>query len=134
MVTTIVDTSVWIDLLRGHNNDRARLLERMIDTRVAIGITDITYAELHAGMLAENGIAMLSQLESAGRILSLQGLEDFARAGELARAATLAGRPVRSISDCLIASVCIREDLPLLHHDRDFESLAACSPLRTIAV
>jgi predicted nucleic acid-binding protein len=40
---------------------------------------------------------------------------------------------IRRTLDCLIASVCVREDLPLLHADADFDRLAACTPLRVVS-
>ncbi len=36
---------------------------------------------------------------------------------------------VRSLIDCLIAPVAIREDLPILSADRDFEVIVWRSPL-----
>jgi predicted nucleic acid-binding protein len=37
---------------------------------------------------------------------------------------------VRSLLDCLIAAIAIRHDATLVHRDRDFDTLAAVSPLR----
>jgi hypothetical protein len=37
---------------------------------------------------------------------------------------------VRSGVDCLIAACAIRNDLVVLHHDRDYSALARVSPLR----
>ncbi len=39
--------------------------------------------------------------------------------------------PVRRLVDGLIAAVAIRERAILLHNDRDFETLARCTKLRT---
>ena len=41
------------------------------------------------------------------------------------------GVTVRSSVDCLIAVCAIRNDLTLLHHDRDFDQLARIAPLRS---
>ena len=38
---------------------------------------------------------------------------------------------MRSSVDCLIAVCAIRNDLTLLHHDRDFDQLARIAPLRS---
>ena len=35
--------------------------------------------------------------------------------------------------DCLLAAVAIREGVPLLHNDRDFEVLARHTPLELVA-
>ncbi len=38
---------------------------------------------------------------------------------------------MRSSVDCLIAVCAIRNDLTLLHHDRDFDQLARIAPVRS---
>jgi len=49
---------------------------------------------------------------------------------DLYRAARRGGFTVRSGVDCLIAACAIRNDLEVLHHDRDFDAIARVSPLR----
>lgn len=39
-------------------------------------------------------------------------------------------RTVRRSTDCLIAAVCIRESVPLLHDDVDFQRIADVSELQ----
>ena len=53
-------------------------------------------------------------------------------AAEIHRATRRQGHPVRRTSDCLIASVCIRERRPLRHADVDVDRLAACSELQVV--
>jgi len=48
---------------------------------------------------------------------------------DLYRSARRAGLTVRSGVDCVIAACAIRNGLAVLHHDRDFDALAAVSPL-----
>ena len=62
-------------------------------------------------------------------VLRLHHLTDFKRAAWLHRHARQHGLTIRSLVDCLIASVCIREGVPILHQDRDFDRLASVSPL-----
>lgn len=44
------------------------------------------------------------------------------------------GTTIRRTSDCLIAAVCIREGVPILHADTDFDRLARHSDLAVVAV
>lgn len=53
---------------------------------------------------------------------------------DLYRSARRMGRSVRSSVDCLIAACALRNDLEVLHRDRDFAALAAVSPLRERSV
>ncbi len=55
----------------------------------------------------------------------------FDEAVDLYRLARRIGITVRSSVDCLIAVCAIRNDLTLLHHDRDFDRIARISPLRS---
>jgi len=56
--------------------------------------------------------------------------EVFGEAVELYRAVCRAGNTVRAGVDCLIASCALRNDLTVLHHDRDYGVLATVSGLR----
>jgi hypothetical protein len=49
----------------------------------------------------------------------------------LYRAARRAGLTIRSEVDCLIAVCAIRNQLMVLHHDRDFDLLERVSPLNS---
>jgi predicted nucleic acid-binding protein len=58
------------------------------------------------------------------------GAEVFAEAIDLYRSARRGGLTVRSSADCLIAACAIRQDLEVLHRDRDYKALARTSALR----
>jgi predicted nucleic acid-binding protein len=55
---------------------------------------------------------------------------DYEDAAALYRACRRAGETVRRILDCLIASVAIRVDVPVLHADAGFAVLARHTALR----
>lgn len=56
--------------------------------------------------------------------------EDYDRAAMLYRQCRLVGMRVRRLTDCLIAAVAIRNDVAVLHVDRDLDVLASVVPLR----
>jgi predicted nucleic acid-binding protein len=55
---------------------------------------------------------------------------DFRAAAKLYAEARREGRTVRSLIDCLIASVAIRHDVRLLHKDVDYYVISKISPLQ----
>jgi kumamolisin len=57
----------------------------------------------------------------------MQTLQDFEYAAELHGAARAEGHTIRQATGCMIAAVCIRERVPLLHDDADFDRPAHCS-------
>jgi predicted nucleic acid-binding protein len=132
VIDVLVDSSVMIDVLRGQaSSDR---FGSLVARRATFGITDVVYAELRSVDVPRRIANALDRFVDEGRVLELVDLEDFERGASCRRAADRAGVPVRSIADCLIASVCIREGLPLLHRDRDFDRLAACTDLQVISL
>ena len=92
------------------------------------------YTELLVGARDDVHAQRLIHGLQAYPVVAQRPLDDHVLAAKLRRDARAAGTPVRGIVDCLIAAVCIRLDLPLLHDDRDFDRLAACSPLRVVAL
>jgi predicted nucleic acid-binding protein len=130
----VVDTSVWIDFFRDADAPHVDLLALLVERNAAIALTDVVFAELLQG--AADAVAART-LESRLRgfdVLRLSEIDDFRRAAELYRRARSSGHVIRSLVDCLIASVCIREDASILHNDADFDRLASCTPLEVAAV
>ena len=128
----IVDTSVWIDFFAGRDTWQASLLARQLDDEQPVGLTDVVYAEILQGIKDDGVLLGVERQLLALDIVGLEGLDDFRNAAQLYRAARRQGLTIRRTTDCLIATVCIREDQPLLHNDVDFDQLAVVSPLRLV--
>ncbi len=62
-------------------------------------------------------------------ILRLESVDGFSLAASLYRQARRAGITMRKTLDCLIAAPCVRDGIPILHSDADFDRLATCTPL-----
>ena len=56
----------------------------------------------------------------------------FERAANLYRTLRRKGITIRNAVDCIIASVAIEHDIPLLHNDRDFNAIAALGDLKIV--
>jgi predicted nucleic acid-binding protein len=124
----IVDTSVWIDVLRdGSGRERDAL-------RAAVGdgdlvLTRFTQMELLQGARNEREWGLLSQHLETQTYAEAQSSTwpDAARTYfDLRRT----GQTVRSPIDCCIAQIAIDHGFLLLHRDRDFEIISAMRPLR----
>lgn len=124
-----MDTSVWIDLLRGHASAQADRLAELITDEAPIAITDIVYTELLQGVPDDLAARRLDDHLQVFPILRLEALRDFALAAELFRIARRAGKTIGKTNDCLIAAACVRAGAPILHSDGDFDRLAECTPL-----
>lgn len=129
-MTFVADTSIWIDALAAETTSHAA---RRLESLEYAYATDVVCAELLAATSNTRQLVLVNELVTSNRVLELDGIEDMRRAGECMRVSRLAGRTVRSMTDCLIAAVCIRMDLPLLHDDRDFITLSELTPLTSLS-
>ncbi len=126
----VVDTSVWIDFFRGTSTTAVERFVGLVDADEGIAITDVILTEILQGLRSEADVRRVERRLAPFEILRLEGLDDFRRSAALYRGARRKGITVRRTLDCLIASVCIREEVALLHADADFDRLASCSALQ----
>lgn len=123
----LVDTSVWIEVFR---RDRPLDLEAVAPLdRVVICLPIIQevlqgFRDERAFRIAQESIYALQLIEAPLRS------DLFDDAVQLYRSARRAGVTVRSSVDCLIAACAIRNNVEVVHRDRDYSALAQVSPLR----
>ncbi len=120
----LVDSTVWIDLLRNTATIPTGRLRRLIEAGEA-AVTPVIVQEVLQG--AANASA-LTRLQTYFTALPLLGISDplglHVAAGRLYASARWQGVTPRSPNDCLIVATAIEAGVPLLHDDRDFEQLA----------
>ena len=117
----LVDTSAWVEFLRGTGSPVCERVESLLADDTAI--TDPILMEVLAGARDERHLHDLrGLLGRSGMVHCLPA--DYAHAALLYRQCRQAGETVRRLIDCLIGAVALREGLPLLHNDSDFDVLA----------
>jgi predicted nucleic acid-binding protein len=130
-----VDTSVWIDFFAGRSSPQVEYLSGCIEFGYEeIALTDIVLAEILQGLSTDRDVDRVEDRLSVFEVLLLRSLADFRKAASLYRTARRKGITVRRTSDCLIAAVCIRENVPMLHADSDFDHLASATELAVVRV
>lgn len=123
----LVDTSVWVETFRRRDPLQ---LEALVDFDEVVTCLPVIqevlkgFCEERAFRTARDAMLSLPVVESP---LGLRVIEE---AVELYRAARRRGLAIRSSIDCLIAACALRNDLTVLHRDRDFPLLARVSALR----
>ncbi len=122
----LIDTSVWIALLRGHDTAATRLLRRWL----LRGVTCIAPVILQELLQGARGEKELIRLETHfGELPMLEATKKaHAAAGALYARLRWQGVTVRSPHDCLITAVAVEHDVPLLTLDRDFRAIVAIEP------
>ncbi len=116
----LVDSGVWIDYFRGTANPQTDRLDAALGVEpVAIG--DIVLTEVLQGFgsdrdfeRARGMLEALDQIDIGGRDVAVEAARNFRRLRNR-------GVTIRKTIDTLIATRCIRDGLPLLYGDRDFD-------------
>ena len=127
----IVDTTVWIDYLRGTANPETDWLDARLG-RKPLAITDVILCEVLQGVRDEATAATVERQLLQLHIFELSGVELAKAAAKNYRTLRGQGRTVRKTIDCLIATFCLRGDHSLLHRDRDFDAFEELLDLSVI--
>ena len=132
----LVDTSVWVDYLRGKATARVRTLRELLAEEDIVGVAPIILQEVLQG--ADSGQRFEKWRKYFAGLCCYVPADPVAShvaAARLYQSCRRAGTTPRSSNDCLIAQIAIEHGLILVHADRDFEAIArAVSGLRLYPV
>lgn len=128
----LVDTSVWIDFLRGANSSQRRILHGLIEDEEDISITEIILTEILQGIRQDADFRRIKNYLLEFPIYRAKGIETYLEAARIYRNCRRKGKTVRKTVDCIIATICIENDLTLLHKDNDFRHIEACTTLKVL--
>lgn len=129
----LADTSAWVEFFRRTGSRAHRALRDAID-RERVATTEVVIMEVLMGARDDEDDRELESILAGVPLLAVSGLDSWELAARIHRSCRLGGHTISSQLDCLIAAVAIREEVPVLHADRDFDVIAQHSPLRVVAV
>ncbi len=123
----LVDTSVWIEIFKKPPGLDLTALVDIDEVAVCLPVIQ----EVVQGFRDERAFDVAREAMLSFPVVE-SPLEEsvFMEGASLYRSARRRGFTVRSSVDCLIATCAIRNDLEVLHRDRDFTTLAEVSPLK----
>ena len=122
----IVDTSAWIEFLRGTGSRADLTLRQTFKNASAVWIPEVVYREVLQGASnVQHFIQLQTALDDLAHYISPDPFELARSASLLYARCRWQGITIRSPNDCLIAACAIEADVPLLHADRDFLTLAS---------
>ena len=127
----LVDSSVWIDYLRGTASPQAEKLDALLGT-VPLAIGDLILTEVLQGCATDREFNSVKRTLSTLHTVNLGGLELAIEAAKNFRKLRALGFTVRKTIDTVIATRCIMDGLELLHSDRDFDPFEKHLGLRCV--
>jgi predicted nucleic acid-binding protein len=124
----LVDTTVWIGLLRNQDSTQVARLRELLHEGEAALAPVIAQEILQGASSAKNLDRLRDHFLALPILVSRDIAGTHARAGALYARCRWGGITPRSPHDCLIAQTAIEFRVPLLHDDRDFERIAEVVP------
>jgi predicted nucleic acid-binding protein len=125
----MVDTTVWIDFFSAHSYPHVKTLENLILNREDICICGIILTEVLQGIRKDSEFRRTRDLFATLIFLPMR-YSSFLRSAEIYRKLRRKGITIRKPVDCMIASIAIENEIPLLHNDKDFLQIEKSFGLR----
>jgi predicted nucleic acid-binding protein len=116
----IVDTTVWIDYLRGADNPETGWLDRELQ-RQRLGLTDLILCEVLQGIREPRRFDQVQTDLLKFHVFSTGGTSAAIAAAQNYQDLRQRGYTVRKTIDCLIATFCLEANHKLLHRDHDYD-------------
>ena len=125
----LIDTSIWINVLRDKSGSVKAKLKQSIDNRTYF-LPIFSQMELLQGCQNESEWQKLNQYLSVQRYIVPDYTSIWLNTARLYFELRRKGITVRSNIDCAIALCAIENNLLLYHCDRDFEQIAKYTALK----
>jgi predicted nucleic acid-binding protein len=127
----IVDTSVWIDALRGLPNRQSLWLKGSVSRR-DIGLTSLVLCEILQGVISDREFRDFRQDLLQFPVFETGSVDLAIKSAQNYRTLRQKGFTIRRTIDCIIATFCIENGHELLHNDRDFDAFEQHLNLRVL--
>jgi predicted nucleic acid-binding protein len=128
----LADSSAWIEYLRRTGSSVNRRFLRAFEEAELV-TTEVVVMELLAGTRSEFEERWTRKMLATVPLVRLGGLAEWEDAATISRLCRDAGETVAGHLDCLLSAVAIREKVPVLHADRDFDVIARHTALQIAA-
>lgn len=125
----IADSSAWVEMLRRTGSQADLRLQQALRAGSRLLMPHAVYQEVLQGAKGPQDFMRLqAQLDHVPRFDPDDARETARQAALLYARCRWRGFTPRSPNDCLIAACAIEAGEPLLHADRDFETIASIEP------
>ncbi len=131
----LIDTSAWVSFFHRPNGKHALFIDNLLAIGGTIHTCPVIYQEVLQGIRQDKEFRQVRTSFSAYQFLLFSDSVTAAEeAAILYRQCRKKGVTVRKANDCLIAHYALHFNVPLLHHDGDFNQIAKVFPLQIVSV
>lgn len=124
----LVDSSVWIEVLRKTESRADRTFRRLIHEETPLATTEAVVGEVLAGARDELDHVRMRRRLHALRFLTIGGLPGVERAARLSQICRSHGF-TPGFADCLVGAPALAAGAAVLHADSHFDAIAAVTGL-----
>jgi len=125
----VVDTTVWIDYVRGLETWYTNALDHeLLNNRIITG--DLLITEFLQGFQNDQDFTAAKDIMNSLIYYDMFGKDIAFKSAENYRFLRRNGITIRKTADIVIGTFCIEHDFLLLHNDRDFEPMEKYLGLR----
>lgn len=122
----LVDTSVWVEFLRGSSTPQVQVLRDLLSGEEIVGVAPIILQEVLQGAdSTERFESWRKYFSGLFCFVPRDPVDSYVAAARMYQQCRRDGKTPRSSNDCLIAQIAIESRLTLLHGDRDFDAIAS---------
>jgi len=141
LMKVLVDSSVWIDHLRGVRSRETATFDALLalldpqgdpDGGLTLVVGDLVLCEVLRGIADPRQHAAVRKVMLGFDLVTIGGVDLALEAADHYRSLRRLGITVRKTIDLLIGTWCIVENCDLLHSDRDFDPMVQHRGLRTL--
>jgi predicted nucleic acid-binding protein len=118
----VADTRVWIDFYRNPGAPHAVRLDAAMDLQDVL-VPDLVLVEVLRGIASDSLAGAIEREFQHFEIVHVGGRELAVLAAQNYRLLRGKGITIRGSIDLLIGTWCIENRVPLLHNDRDFDTM-----------
>ena len=126
----LIDTSVWVDLLRG--SGRGPELAAMLRSKVRLASTEPILMELLAGTRNDIEYTSVRRLGTSVTWIPLDPASDFDSSAQIYAHCRRNGITPRGLIDTLIVAIALRAGCAVMTSDRDFTAMETLLPLELV--
>ncbi len=118
----LVDTSVWIDFFHDRKTPHVEFLESCISESKNLCICGIILTEILQGIRNDKQYSKIKRYLENLLYLPME-YSTYLESAEVYRFLRKKGVTIRKPVDCMIASVALEHNVPILHNDKDFNPI-----------